>query len=361
MPSPRAVLDSSSDPASPRQTEVTLTRNISQSEWDRYVERHPHGTVDHLWDWRNVIASVFNHTSEYIAAHRGGTLTGVLPLVLFRSALFGRFVVSMPFLNDGGLLADDRETADALLADAGRAATEFDASHIELRHRCRQFPALPFRQHKLGLVRSLPSSPRELWDGLDRKVRNQVRKAQKEGLSASVGGAELIDDFYAVFSRNMRDLGTPVYSRRLFQETLRHFPLRARVFVVRHAGHPVAGAVALRCRETVLVPWASSLRDYRHLCPNMLLYWTMLESAIDDGATRFDFGRSSPDGGTHQFKLQWGATAEPLHWEYLMLDGSRPPDQGPGNPLFTRAVNMWTRLPLSMTNLLGPHVVRHIP
>jgi FemAB-related protein (PEP-CTERM system-associated) len=207
----------------------------------------------------------------------------------------------------------------------------------------------------------LPESVDDLWKSLDRKVRNQVRKAQKEGLVTESGGAGLVKDFYRVFARNMRDLGTPVYSTRLFFETLRAFPDAARVHVVRHQGVPIAGAVSVHFRDTILVPWASALREYRHLCPNMLLYWHMLEGAIEAGARTFDFGRSSVGGGTHQFKQQWGARESILHWEYALLRNGEIPDHGPQSRKFGAAVETWKRLPLWLANRVGPAIVRHIP
>jgi len=192
-------------------------------------------------------------------------------------------------------------------------------------------------------------------------VRNQVRKAQKANLTAEVGGAELVDEFYTVFARNMRDLGTPVYPKALFAATLEALPDIARVTVVRREGQAIAAAVSLGFRQTVLNPWASSLREFRSLCPNMLLYWTMLEQAVRDGATTFDFGRSTPGAGTHHFKLQWGATEHPLSWEYVLLTRREPPDQGPSNERFHRAIALWQRLPLPLANRIGPIVARGLP
>jgi CelD/BcsL family acetyltransferase involved in cellulose biosynthesis len=136
----------------------------------------------------------------------------------------------------------------------------------------------------------------------------------------------------------------------LFSEVLRLFPDRARIYIVRHQGRAVAGAVTFSFRDTVLVPWASSLRAYRHLCPNMLLYWTMMEGAIGGGFRVFDFGRSSRGAGTHQFKLQWGAEESPLHWEYVLVNRETAPDQGPANPRFNLAIEAWRRLPLWLAN-----------
>jgi serine/alanine adding enzyme len=341
--------------------DLIVTRATDGVGWDKYVSKHPHGTVDHLWGWQQVFTRALGQQPLYLEARRGQTLVGVLPVVLMRSWLFGRSVTSLPFLNYGGVLADDAAAADALVSAVGREAGTFGASHVELRHVVRQFPSLPVRQHKLAMRRPLPSTADELWGQVDRKVRNQVRKAQKTGLVAVDGGTELVDEFYAVFARNMRDLGTPVYPRALFVETMRAFPDRARVFVVRHEGRAVAAGISLLAGGVVLNPWASSLREARPLSPNMLLYWRMLEWAVALGATVFDFGRSSPGGGTYQFKVQWGASAEPLSWEYVLLSRAEPPDQSPSNPKFEMAIAAWQRLPLPVANLIGPLIARQLP
>jgi FemAB-related protein (PEP-CTERM system-associated) len=340
---------------------VQVSEAVTEAEWDSYVGNHPAGTVDHLWRWREIFEGVFRHENVYLVARRGNTIAGVLPLVRFQSKLFGRFLVSLPFLNYGGVLASDAAATQALVAHAAALGREFGASHVELRHRSRQTPDLSYRQHKLALTRSLAQSSEELWSKVDRKVRNQVRKAQKDGLTTAIGGEELVDQFYEVFSRNMRDLGTPVYAKQLFSETLRLFPDAAHVYAVRSGNVTEAAAIAIRHGDTVLVPWASSLREYRHQCPNMLLYWTMLERAATTGARVFDFGRSSPDSGTHHFKVQWGAHATPLHWEYVLLTRKSPPDHGPRNPKFAAAISVWQRMPLWLTNSVGPLIVRNIP
>jgi FemAB-related protein (PEP-CTERM system-associated) len=340
---------------------LTVSDHIDESEWDEYVQRHPDGSIDHLWRWREVFSRVFDHQSTYLAVRRGGAVSGILPLVQFRSRLFGRFLVSVPFLNYGGVLASDAAAAEALVAEARKVALRFGASHVELRHTTREFGDLPYRAHKLKLTRPLPARTEALWATVDRKVRNQVRKAQKDGLTAQTGHADLIADFYAVFSRNMRDLGTPVYPRSLFVETATRFPRELRTYVVRLGRVPVAAGIALRFKDVVIVPWASSLREYRQHCPNMLLYWTMLEDAVQQGATTFDFGRSTIGAGTHQFKLQWGAQPTPMHWEYVLLTRATAPDHGPYNPKFAAAIAAWQRLPLWLANAVGPAIVRNIP
>jgi FemAB-related protein (PEP-CTERM system-associated) len=265
-------------------------------------------------------------------------------------------------VNYGGVVANDTIVASALLRHAAEVAREQGLAHVELRHRSRMFEALPARQHKVAMILPLEPSAERIWTGLDRKVRNQVRKAEKSGLVVESGGRELLPAFYRVFAENMRDLGTPVYSRRLFDEVFAQYPESARVFCVqRDSRTTIAAGIAYRHRDGVEVPWASSLSRYRALCPNNLLYWRVIEWAVGLGLRFLDFGRSTPDGGTYHFKRQWGAVPHPLAWEYALVSRTTVPDQGPTNPRFDRAIALWKKLPVWASTTLGPPIVRSIP
>lgn len=325
--------------------------------WDRFTSTHPDATGYHAWGWRQVFRRAFGHEPIYLAAWRNESIVGVLPLVYIRSRIFGRTLTSLPFLNYGGIVAESSDAAEKLLGKATEIARRLGCTHIELRHAERRLPALPARQHKVAMLMRLTPP---VWEGLDRKVRNQIRKAEKSGLSAAHGGAELLGEFYAVFSRNMRDLGTPVYSRRLFEEVLHAFPQRTALHVVRLDGRTVAAGLTYRTRTTVEVPWASSIRDFNHLCPNHLLYWSVIQAAVEGGCDTLDFGRSTPHEGTFKFKEQWGARPVPLHWEYALLDREALPNVSPSNPKYRLMIETWKRLPLPLANRLGPYIVRGI-
>jgi serine/alanine adding enzyme len=355
-----AVVDALVTPSASPATPVTVTEWTDGDAWDDYVRRAPGASGYHLWRWREIFAGVFGQVPMYLAATRAGAIAGVLPLVRFDSRLFGRSLVSLPYLNYGGVVADDTAAAGALVEAAGALRARLGARHVELRHRARQFDSLAPKQHKVTMRLPLPGSADALWTALDRKVRNQVRKAEKHGLHVTVGGAEETPAFYAVFSENMRDLGTPVYARRVFEAMLAAFPDRTRIVTVRHDGRPVAAGFTWRWRDTIEVPWASSLRSANAMAPNMLLYWAMLTHAIEAGATEFDFGRSTPNEGTYHFKKQWGAEPEALCWEYEL--GGRPmPDQSPKNAKFQLAIAAWQRLPLRIANVIGPRIAPHLP
>jgi FemAB-related protein (PEP-CTERM system-associated) len=327
-----------------------------------FVTAGPHVALSRHPEWLPVLAEGLGHTPYALEAVRGGETVGYLGLASVRSLLFGRFLVSLPYLNSGGVLADDAAVAAALVDNAVALAGELGARYLELRHEwALDHPALDHsRTDKVHMRLDLPATAGTLWDQLDGKVRNQVRKGQKGGFTVHWGGPELLDEFYAVFSRNMRDLGTPVYGRRLFASILRRFPDRAELCVARDGARPAAAALLLHGRGVTEVPSASALREYNSSCVNMLMYWHLLERAVGRGQDVFDFGRSSEGGPTHRFKKQWGASAFPAEWQYHLRHGTVGAMR-PDNPRYVRLIAIWKRLPVALTRWIGPAIVRGIP
>jgi FemAB-related protein (PEP-CTERM system-associated) len=206
----------------------------------------------------------------------------------------------------------------------------------------------------------LPGNVDALWQALGTKMRNKIKRAEREDVAVQFGRAELLDEFYRVFSINMRDLGTPVYTRRLFEAVLREVQ-STWIGIVTLAGEPVAAGFLIGFRDTVEIPWGSSLRSVNATRANTLLYWHLLKFACEKGYRVFDFGRSTPGSGPYEFKRQWGATAVPLNWEYWVPDGSALPELSPESPRYRLAVRMWQKLPVPLTRLIGPSIVRNIP
>ncbi len=343
-------------------TVAAVSADVSSEEWDAYVEAHPDASVYHRWAWRQVFEGAFRHRTEYLAARDArGQVVGVLPLVVFEHWLGGRFMVSLPFVNYGGVLADHDAAVRALAGEAERRARHYGLRHVELRHTTPQIPECPRLTHKVSMTLALQPSAERAWETLDRKVRNQVRKAEKGGLTSEVGGLELVPEFYGVFAENMRDLGTPVYPESWFAQILSRLSGQAAIVLVRDGHRPVAGALTLAYRSSLEVPSAGSLRAYRPMSANMLLYWRIMQHAIAGGMRVLDFGRSTPGEGTFRFKEQWGATPGPLTWEYVLLSRRALPDRNPKSVRFQQAIAVWKRLPLSIANRVGPAIVRFLP
>lgn len=340
---------------------VNVSTENETIKWDRYVQDHPHATGYHLSAWRKVVTHAFGHQTFYfMAQNQQGEVRGVLPLVLLSSKLFGRFLVSMPFVNYGGVLADSDEPRDRLLTAALAIAQETDAAHLELRQ---QTPDLPWlsKRHKVSMHLPLPRDFDTLWKAFPSKLRSQIRRAQREEMTVRIDGVDLLDPFYEVFSRGMRDLGTPVYGKSFFRTILETFNKEARIVVVSRHKNPLAVGFVYGFGTTLEIPWAASDRRYNRFAPNMLLYNSTLEYACREGFRVFDFGRSTVDSGTFRFKQQWGAEPIPLYWYYWLKEGNHLPELNPQNQKYRLAVQIWKQLPLIGTKIIGPSIAKHLP
>lgn len=341
--------------------DVRLLEARDSRAWDAFVEQHPQSTFCHKWAYRQVVTRTFGHQPHYLTALHNGQISGILPLFAIRSRLFGRMLVSLPFVDYGGICADGEPAEHELWDHAVGLARREGLDSIELRHSYSGGPGLSVGTHKVSLVLPLPVRADSVWTGLKGKVRNQIRKAIRSGLVAEVGGRELLTDFYSVFSQNMRDLGTPVYPRAFFENFLPSFRDGSEVIVVRLGRRPVGACIAVYFKNTIEVPWASSLREFCFLCPNNLLYWEAIRRGCERGCEEFHFGRSSRGSGSYRFKKQWGAGERNLYYSIWSADGSKLPDLDPKSLRYRPAIALWQRLPLSVANAVGPRIVRGIP
>ena len=341
--------------------EITLINEQQAQMWDSYVHASSQGSIYHLTCWAEIIKSLFDHDTYQIAAFDGGEIAGVLQLTRLKSHLFGDFIISMPYFNYGGALGNTPEIESALMGYANNMGRALGISHIEYRD-THQRTDLPVKQDKITMLLNLPANEEILWKSFSSKLRAQIKRPLKEGVETTIGGVELLDEFYSVFSKNMRDLGTPVYPSTFFREIISSFKLDTHIIVIKHQQRPVAAAFLIGFKGVLEIPWASSLREYNHISANMALYWETLRFAITNGYHTFDFGRCSRDSGTYKFKRQWGAHEKQLYWHYWLKSGGETlPALNPHNPKYQLAIQAWRRLPLKVANLLGPMIVRYLP
>lgn len=331
----------------------------SAEEWDDFAASQAGYTHFHRLGWRTVIENVFGHQCLYLSARDSdGKLVGILPLVRVRSTVFGHYLVSMPFVNYGGPVGTEagvRALVDRAVALARRDRVKL----LEMRSSVPLKTVLPVSHRKITVLLDLPSRSEDLFNRFTAKLRSQIRRPQKEGITVSFGRDQL-EPFFTVFARHMRDLGTPTQSLRFFSEIANQFPEDCWIGCAYLAGQPVAGGCGFRFGNQFEMTWASSLREYNREAPNMLIYWAFMERAIAEGVKIFNFGRCTPGAGTHKFKMQWGGREEPLWWYGLAAsNGATTPSPKDGR--FRWGPRIWRKLPASIATKVGPSIVRYIP
>jgi predicted N-acyltransferase len=206
----------------------------------------------------------------------------------------------------------------------------------------------------------LDGGPEAVFRRLYKNVRNKIRKAKKSGVEISRDLAGL-GDFYRVYARNLRDLGTPVLSRRFFEAVVETFPDNARVYRAIHEGRTIATKLVVFDRDDYYLVWAAGLREEASHGGVQALTWAAIEDACEAGCTRVDLGRSTADSSHQSAKKYWGVEVHPLPWTYQLLRDREIPGLHAGNPKFQLAIRAWQRLPISLSRLIGPPLARLLP
>lgn len=345
---------------------IRLASIDDRRQWDEYITLHPDASPYHLFAWKTAVEDAYKHKGYYLMAEEDLRLQGVLPLIFMKPPLRPGQLVSLPFCDLGGVLSSCDEASDKLIKEAILLARKLKAKLIELRS---QKPMLSYQlkdlsvstqSHKVSMLLELTSSSDQLMDNFKSKLRSQIRKSEKNGLQFMWGGLEELDDFYLIFCRNMSELGSPVHSKEWFKCIMQHYGDSVRLGLVYYESKPIGGGIILSKRNKVCVSWASTLRNYNKLSPNMLLYWNFLKHSADNGYTCFDFGRSTPDEGTYKFKLQWGAKPEPLFWDNISVNGKEKKSDTKTSAKREIAEQLWQKLPLTLANYIGPSIRKHI-
>jgi FemAB-related protein (PEP-CTERM system-associated) len=328
------------------------------SEWDAFIETHPDATFFHLLPWRDIARGVFGHRPHYLAGREGGALATALPLIEVRSRLFGHALISTAFCVGGGPLATSGAGLTSILQEAERLGREVGVDYIELRDvRCGA-------QAELGegwVVRDdlyatfeapLPGSEEENLKQIPRKQRAVVRKALERDLTTTIDDG--VDDFFAVYSRTMRDHGTPALPRRFFHALKEAFGDRCEILTVRQEGRPVSSVLSYYFRGRVLPYYTGSMPEARTLGSNDLMYWKLMRRAADRGCAVFDFGRSKHGTGPFSFKRNWGFEPRAVAHYYRLIRSRGLPNVNPTNPRYRTMIEAWRRLPLPVANAISP-------
>lgn len=330
------------------------------ADWDRFVEQCPGATFFHRAGWKQVIEKSFGHKTFFLYAARGGAIEGVLPLAHIRSMIFGNALISLPFCVYGGPAASSDEASAALDRAARALGDRLNVGHIEYRH-------LERRSHPDALEKSdlyvtfrkpIDPEPERNMLAIPRKQRAMVRKGLKLGVQA-----ELDQDcarLHHVYAISVRNLGTPVFPRRYFEELKRVFADDCDVLVLTHEGAPVSGVMSFYFRDQVLPYYGGGTDQARAVAANDVMYWEVMRRACERGYRLFDFGRSKRGTGAFDFKKNWGFSPEPLHYQFVMRRGGKPPEINPLNPKFRIFVETWKRLPLPVANAIGPRIIRYL-
>lgn len=335
-----------------------LSEPSERARIDSYVAEHPDSGLFHRPQWSLAVEKGCGQRSHYLVAERpGGGLAGCLPLTDVRSVLFGRALVSTGFGTGGGAIADDEAAAAALL---GAAAGLADRTGTALELRGGPFPEDYAVRDDVyaGFAMDLPQGEEALFKSIKRRHRG-VRRARERGLRVRIGAApEDRADFFRVFGESMRNLGSPVFPRRLFDSMLDLFGEDSDIVIISDGESPVASVLNFYFKGIVHPYWGGGTAAARDCFASELLYFEVMRNAVRRGCSRFDFGRSKVGTGNYSFKMNWGMEPEPLRYGVRTAPGASARDINPLSPKNKLKVQAWKKLPLWVSNRLGPVLAR---
>ena len=340
---------------------VIELREGNEPAWDEFVWHSPAATPYHLVGWKRVVEKTYGYPSHYLMAKEGGRIEGVLPLFEVRSRLVGHYLTTLY----RGLCTENNEVAQMLVERAKEITIRADARYLVFRDSPQKWDAgLVSVEGYYTAIRDLPSEVESVWKSLDRDTRRQVRRARRNDLQITVGRGECLDDFYGLFSRFARDVGTPVFSKKILQNIIQELPDLPLVFLVWRGGEVIGAYWAFVFKKAIFGAWGASSHRYLSLGPEYLAYWEHLRYGCEHGYRRVDFGRCLKDSGHYLFKRKWASQFLPLYQQHFLNGPTGPLDileLAKTDPKYRLFTSLWRRLPVQVAQLIGPRIRRHLP
>jgi FemAB-related protein (PEP-CTERM system-associated) len=315
------------------------------------------GTLFHRPAWLRAVERGAGQRALGLVAEKRGQVTGWLPLSEVHSPVFGRALVSSGFAVGGGALAESDRTALTLATAAEELAQRRSCASVELRGGFAPGHWSVRGDSHCGFVAPLADDDEAQLSAIPRKQRAEVRKALEGDLTVSTGSDEAHRAaHYAVYAQSVRNLGTPVFPRALFDAALD--ALEGDILIVRHLGKPVAGVLSFYHGGAVMPYWGGGTFAARALRANERMYFELMLHARRRGCERFDFGRSKTGSGPYNYKKNWGFEPEPLSYSNWTAPGAKARDADPASARHAARIALWKRLPLPLANVLGPSIAR---
>jgi len=336
--------------------EIRTLQKKDEKEWNEFVLNSNEASFCHLLGWRNVIKKSYGHRDLYLIAKEGKEIKGILPAFTIKHFFFGKRIISLPFCSYGGIIAKNKEAQNQLLHFLKDYLKKNKYDFFELRS-VSLYPDLPVDLSEFTFILELNLKENMFFEKLNPKVRNKIRGSNKFGLRLEIGNYYL-KDFYRLYQKSMKRLGTPVHSFLFFENISKEFPDRTKIFMAKFKNKFIAGFFLFAFKNILINPWGASDNNYSRFYPNNYLYWEVIKYAAESGFKYFDFGRSRKNSGAFNFKKQWGTEIKQLFYQRYSPKGKEIiSDRGKYNKIS----KLWKMTPLAITNKIGPKLRKFIP
>lgn len=326
--------------------------------WDLFVMNHPEATFFHRSGWKTVIEKAFGHRTWFLYAEKNGELQGILPLAEVRSLLFGHSLSALPFCVYGGVVAENNLVREQLELAAQELAEQLKVDYLEFRNFHSVHADWPRKDLYVTFRKEIDPDVERNMLAIPRKQRAMVRKGIKYGLVSEID--QSIDRFFYAYSNSVHRLGTPVFAKKYFRLLKDVFAEDCELLTIVKDGKTISSVMNFYFRDEVLPYYGGGTEEARQFAANDFMYWELMRNSCEKGLKVFDFGRSKRNSGSYSFKANWGFEPQPLHYEYRLIHSSAIPDHNPSNPKYQFFIKAWQKIPLTIANLIGPHIVKNL-
>jgi FemAB-related protein (PEP-CTERM system-associated) len=340
------------------QLSIKQLSDDAMTKWDEFVSQCPEATFFHRVGWKRVIEKSFGHKTYFLYAQKDDQIQGILPLGHIKSLFFGNALISTPFCVYGGVASVSEEARQALYDAATQLAEQLKVDHLELRNLDSAKEDWPKKDLYVTFRKEIDSDLEVNMKRIPRKQRAMVRKGIQAGLETEFD--DNVDRFFDIYALSVRNHGTPVFAKRYFKLLKEEFKDDCEVMVVTKDGQSISTVISFYFRDEVLPYYGGGTELARKHKGFDYMYWQVMSRACERGYRIFDYGRSKKGTGSYSFKKNWGFEPQPLNYEYYLVGANEVPDVNPLNPKYQLFISMWRKIPVSLSNLIGPWIAKDL-
>ncbi len=339
---------------------VYSLEDVNDKLWKDYIKTQTMTNYSHDLRWKKVIEKSFNFKSFYQLALRDKNVSGIFPLFLVKSIIFGKQLVSVPAANYGGIIASDDESFNALLEKGKKIVKKKNPRFLQIRSISKEDNfnySLPFDDSYVTTRIKIDIPEDIILKNARHKIVQEIQKAEKSGVKSSFD-KDYFDEFYKIYTHSMHRLGTPPYSKKYFRNILDIFNNDSYLLTCIYNNKVISSNIGVIFNNTIFSIVSGSLKEYRYLKSDTYFCWKTILYAKERRLKIYDMGRSLKGSGVAFFKSHWKGEEIGLKYYYFLNKARKIPKRNPNSRFYKILSKIWQMMPEKSTNKIGSAIIK---
>jgi hypothetical protein len=331
-----------------------------RNDWEQFIRENPHSIAWQSYDWSILLKKHYPMEFYPVAAYDGGKIRGILPLYRVKTSSRRNILMSVPYAVAGGIVADNKEAASALLNFAVDMSKKLSPCTITLKqYKVKMNGNLTTDDNYYNRELDMTEDINGIWDRIAETNRQYIEDAEKYNPGLEHPSVEVNIFFRLLLSHN-HHRGIPCVSKKWIEDLIT-FGMYS-IALMRHNNTVVAGTMIKEFKDTVSFPFTCipdmSVKSRMFAYS---LYWNLINKFAADGKRIFHSGRIPVTDEADDYRLGWGGTKHSYYYQYYpdnmtITEFSRK--RGWKRDLFEK---LWRRVPEPVAGALGPSIVKKFP